>query len=418
MSEMVARPKKYSTLLALILAGESIFFLPFVLPRIFRPSLLREFDITNLELGACFSTYGIVAMVSYFFGGFLADRFSARGLMTTALFATALGGVAMATTPNQTVLLIIYGYWGFTTIFLFWAAMIKATRAWGDPQTQGSAFGWLEGGRGLTAALLGVITLSLLAWLVGGATELPAGSFQWVILAAVGAVSLAGVVVWTVIPTWESTDSVGNWPTLKGIGSLVGKPAVWMQAIIIICAYVGYKITDDFSLFAHEIVGLSEVEAAGVGTAALWLRPLFAVMAGYAADRWQGTRVISWCFGAMLLGGSLIFLGMAQSILWQFLLLMTTTVVGVYGIRGIYFAVMEDANIPLVTTGTAVGIMSLVGYTPDVFMSPLMGWLLDNHPGATGHQYVFGVLAAFAAVGLVTSLIFRSWVRRKARSLS
>lgn len=55
------------TLLALILAGESIFFLPFVIARIFRPTLLAVFNITNTQLGAFFSMYGIVAMASYFF---------------------------------------------------------------------------------------------------------------------------------------------------------------------------------------------------------------------------------------------------------------------------------------------------------------------------------------------------------------
>lgn len=69
------------TLIALILAGETIFFLPFVLARIFRPTLLMVFDISNTELGSWFSVYGIVALISYFFGGLLADRFPARNLM-------------------------------------------------------------------------------------------------------------------------------------------------------------------------------------------------------------------------------------------------------------------------------------------------------------------------------------------------
>lgn len=47
----------------LILAGEAIFILPFVLARVFRPTLLEVFEITNFELGMYFSAYGIVAMV-------------------------------------------------------------------------------------------------------------------------------------------------------------------------------------------------------------------------------------------------------------------------------------------------------------------------------------------------------------------
>ena len=67
-------------LVLLILAGEAVFILPFVLPRIFRPTVLDVFQLTNVELGFCFSVYGLVAMVSYLFGGPLADRYPPRKL--------------------------------------------------------------------------------------------------------------------------------------------------------------------------------------------------------------------------------------------------------------------------------------------------------------------------------------------------
>ena len=69
-------------------------------------------------------------------------------------------------------------------------------------------------------------------------------------------------------------------------------------------------------------------------------------------------------------------------------------------------------SIPIVSTGTAVGIMSVVGFTPDVFMSPLMGYLLDNYPGVQGHQYVFLVLMGFSAAGLLVSILFRRLVKK------
>lgn len=93
MSDSTIIQSKYSTLIALIFAGEAIFFLPFVLPRIFRPTLLAVSEITNTELGVFYPAYDIVAMRSYFIGYPLADRFPARNLMSFALGLTALGGV-------------------------------------------------------------------------------------------------------------------------------------------------------------------------------------------------------------------------------------------------------------------------------------------------------------------------------------
>lgn len=144
-------------IILLILAAEAVFILPFVLQRIFRPTFLEVLAINNEDIGYCFSIYGIVALVSYLFGGPLADKFHPNKLMALALLLTAVGGLYLATFPNYFELKILYGYWGFTTIFLFWAAMIKATRIWGGDKKQGLAFGFLDGGRGLVAAAFGSI---------------------------------------------------------------------------------------------------------------------------------------------------------------------------------------------------------------------------------------------------------------------
>ena len=134
---MKAAKQPFYNIFLLIFAGEAVFILPFVLARIFRPTFLDLFQVNNLELGLCFSVYGTVAIVAYLYGGLIADRVSPGKLMGIALIATALGGLLLATYPSLKVLRILYGYWGFTTIFLFWAAMIKATRMWGGADRQG-----------------------------------------------------------------------------------------------------------------------------------------------------------------------------------------------------------------------------------------------------------------------------------------
>jgi len=74
-------------------------------------------------------------------------------------------------------------------------------------------------------------------------------------------------------------------------------------------------------------------------------------------------------------------------------------------LRGVYFAVIDDLNIPAASTGTAVGVMSVLGYTPDVFISPIMGYLLDTYPGAQGHHYLFMIIAGAGLLGLLTVML-------------
>ncbi|MCH8249816.1 MAG: MFS transporter, partial [Proteobacteria bacterium] len=111
-------------MLSLVVAGEFVFGLPFLVPRFFRPTMLEVFGFTNTQLGDMFAVYGITAMLAYFPGGTLADHFSARALMVLALFLTALGGIYMATIPSAAQMALLYGYWGITTIFFLWGALI------------------------------------------------------------------------------------------------------------------------------------------------------------------------------------------------------------------------------------------------------------------------------------------------------
>lgn len=386
------------TLFTLIIAGEAIFFLPFILARVFRPTMLEFFLVTNTELGLWFSAYGVVAMVSYLLGGILADRFQVRNLMATALWLTSAGGIIMALGPSGRLMALLYGFWGFTTICLFWAAMIRATRNWGAMDFQGRAFGWLEGGRGSVAAVLATIGFFIFA---------RDGNFRLVILFTSVITFLVGFLVRAFVPE-DSSECFGTpfRTAIKEIRNLLGRPKIWLLSLIIICAYSGYKITDDFSLFAREVLGFSESKAAGIGTAALWLRAFTAVLAGYVADRFRKTDIISICFGLSAFGGLLMGFGIVDSIKSLLFLNLILTAVGIYGIRALYFAVLKETGIPYALTGTAVGIVSFAGYTPEVFMGPWMGYLLDRTPGAAGHAHVFLLLAAFATLGLIGGLLF------------
>lgn len=402
-------PLRY--LIILIFAGEAIFFLPFTIPRIFRPTLLEVYHLSNLQLGMCFSVYGAVAMVSYIFGGPLADRFEARSLLAVALWATSLGGFYAVSLPSFEGLLVLYGYWGFTTIFLFWASLIRATREWGGDATQGRAFGLLEGGRGLVAAIVGVIALGFFAWFMkDSSTFRPVHrreSLQIILLFTSVVISSIGLWCWYGLPQGKidsehRTRLVG----LKEVITLVRLPTVWMQALMIVCAYVGYKITDDYSLFANQVLEMDQVSSAGISTIAIWLRPVFALSAGFLADRYNGDRVIRFCFAGMALAGGLIYFGVYQAGAIITFTLLTTALLGIYGLRGVYFAVFNQAAVPWALTGTAVGFISFIGFTPDVFMSPIMGYLLDNNPGARGHELVFGVMAVFGMLGWLISIVF------------
>lgn len=397
---------------ALVVAGEMIFALPFVVARVFRPTLLDVFGLTNLELGTAFSVYGLVAMASYFPGGPLADRFSARGLMTAALVATSLGGGIFAAIPALGTLTVLFGFWGLTTILLFWAALLRATREWGGEAAIGRAYGLLDGGRGLAAALLASIMVLIFSALLP--TDVASASLAQrtsalssVIWISTALTAGSAALVWFAVPAVSPVDALDDgqqfsWP---GVRRVLVMPAIWLQALIVVCAYVGYKSTDDFSLYARDAFGYDEVAAAQLGTVSFWVRPFAAVGAGYLADKIRPSRVAAWSFAALALGCLLL---VAQPGIPAVLAAtVAATSVGVYAVRSVYFALLGEARVPLAVTGSAIGLVSVIGYTPDVFMGPVMGYLIDRSPGALGHQHVFLFVAGAAAVGLGATLLFQ-----------
>ena len=389
--------------------------------RIFRPTFLDVFQLNNFELGTLYSTYGIVALLSYVYGGTLADRYPAGKLMATALIMTAAGGMYLAQFPSYQGLQWLYGYWGFSTIFLFWSAMIKATRNWGGGKQQGRAFGYLEAGRGLIAASIGVMGILVFSFLLpddlkAASFEERKAAFRYVILFAVALASLVGLFVFFFLKEQE-TQKVISIPKAKNSLNTIIRvakiPSVGLLIIIVLCAYCGYKVTDILSLYAAEVMLFDEVDAAKVGSYQMYLRPLVCVLVGIFADKSSSALWLIRGFIVLLIGSLLLASGWVNAPLsGLFIFAVVITGIGTYALRTLYYAAVKEGRIPYAVTGTAVGIISVVGYTPDIFMGPVMGVLLDSSPGVTGHQHVFILLAAFSLIGALAAYRFKKMTQR------
>lgn len=399
---------------ALIVAGEAVFALPFHLTRFFRPTVLEVFSLTATQLGAAQGVYGILAMLAYFPGGPLADRFPARKLLAVSLWTTALGGLYMATFPDYQGSLLLWGVFGITTILFFWAAMIRATRDWGGHDSQGRAFGLLDGGRGLLAAVLaslGVLSFSIAFPEGYGQASLAQkeDALRLVIYGYTAVTAAAGVLAWYAIADEDprpknTTTGPTTGLVTRHILSAMKIPAIWIQALIVLCAYVGYKGFDNYGLFAVQAYGLDEVEAARIITIGSWMRPIAALGAGMVGDRFNVSKTIAVLF-ALLLATDLYF-GIATptpGAAWAMLSNTLLTCIAMFGIRGLYFALFEETKVPMAVTGTAAGIVSVIGFTPDIFVALVAGILIDSSPGLAGHQHFFLFLAGFAFVGFLAS---------------
>lgn len=79
--------------------------------------------------------------------GVIADKFSHRKMITSAMIITGLLGLLMATYPPLWVMLCIQVAFAITTILMLWSVSIKAASLLGDHSEQGKIMGWMEAAR-------------------------------------------------------------------------------------------------------------------------------------------------------------------------------------------------------------------------------------------------------------------------------
>ncbi len=404
---------RFLRITALILAGEMMYSLPFHTQRFFRPTMLEAFDITNTQLGDMFAAYGLTAMFSYFLGSPFADRYSARSLIAVSLVLTAIGGFYMATFPGAWAMSALYGIWGVTTSFLFWAALIKATRDWGGSASQGAAFGILDGGRGLAAAVFAAIAVGILALYLPTETSLVTdvdrrAGLRRIILYYSLITLLCAVIVWVVLP--RARDTVSRRRKLfAGVPQVIRRPLIWTQAAVIICAYCGYKGLDNYSLYAVQVLGMNEIDAAKLATYGAYVRPVACVIAGLIADRFDSARSILVLFIMLVASYSVLAITTLDTTTLTLIYAnMFVTFFAVFALRGIYYALLEETSTPKHLTGASVAVIAFIGYTPEAFFGPVTGRILDANPGVNGHLNYFAFLAAVSVAGvLVTLLLIR-----------
>ncbi|WP_347174619.1 MFS transporter [Polaribacter uvawellassae] len=404
---------------ALIIAGEAIFLLPFILMRVFKPVIREAFIISDAQIGEAQALYGITAVISYFFGGFIADKWEAKKLLSISLILTAIGGFWMTLIPSIFTLKILYAFWGVSTILFFWASLIKATRQWGNAHNQGLSFGLLDGGRGFFAATIALSGAAILSFFFP--TEVLDITFdnkvqtlQYIIGTITGIVFLVALLVWKVLPN-EKVEHKGSKEfqfDFKQAFQLMKQRKVIYHSIIIFCAYCAYKLTGTYGTYARDVWNYSLEESTYFAVFIQYLRPIAAISVGWIADKFIPSKLIIPCFTILIIASAVLGMGFFynQPIFLSFTFFVFMAL-GTYALRGLYFAIIEETKTPLQLTGTLVGIISVVGFTPDIFMSLFVGYMLGKDPTIVEYQNLYSLFTIIPTIGLLATIGFRKAIK-------
>ena len=398
--------RSYSQLALIVVAAGAIYPLLY-LRQNFELSILEAFSITQTQLRYCSSMLGIIFMVTYIPSGWLADRFSSRKLLSFSLLATALLGLWFSTMPSYSSLLVIYGAWGVATGLTFWSAHIKLVAMLADKDQQGRFFGILDGGRGLVEALLATFAIALFAYILSqdaGATKMALQKVIYLYVAVLLVVS--PLVYWLLDDREEDTDTSEE--SVKSVfiddlKDVLSRREIWLCAICIVCGYQLFYATYSFSAYLQQNFSLTAVMVGYITVAKLWMRPIGGIAAGFIGDWLNPEKVLSILL--VLASLSLAMMAFVPASSAALLMIVLVLLIGLltYGVRGLYWATLGGCNVPNKIKGLAIGIISVIGYFPEVYLPLLSAPLIENYPGGLGYKIYYlivatcGLLGAYAA---------------------
>jgi MFS family permease len=412
-----SRTQRYLQLLLLVIAAGAIYPMLY-LRQVYQPTMLHFFRIDDVQLGYLYSSLGTIFLISYLPSGWLADRLSPRWLICFSLLATGALGLVYATGPSFHTLVLIFGGWGLTTGLTFWAAVIKRVNMIAGADEQGRFFGLLDGGRGLVEALLATVAITLFAYVTQTRGGTDAAGFTLVVhLYAFFCIALGVLLALIREPARAGKRATAMQPrrgnVLADLKTLAAIPELWLVAAIVFCGYQVFWATYSFSAYLHEgNFGLSATAAGFITTLKLWMRPIGGIGGGFLGDRMSKVSVLFWAL--VLAALSLLGLIVAPAHSPQAMLVVLVLFIGIltYAIRGLYWSLLDDCRVPGHCAGLAIGLISVLGYSPDVFVPLINGYVTQAYPGAHGYQLYFGYIAAIALCGAGAAAFLRYRLNR------
>ncbi|MDB9706575.1 MFS transporter [Porticoccaceae bacterium] len=396
--------RSYSQLVLIIVAAGAIYPLLY-LRQNFELSILEAFNISQTQLRYCSSILGVIFMITYVPSGWLADRFSSRKLLAYSLLATGLLGLWFSTMPSYGSLLIIYGAWGLATGLTFWSAHIKLVAMLAKRDQQGRFFGILDGGRGLVEALLATIAIALFAYALSQEAGSAVLALKQVIYLYVGVLLvMAPLIYWLLDDAEADTELAKSDHSEKSsfrndIMIVLTHREIWLCAICIACGYQLFYATYSFSAYLQQNFGLTAVMVGTIIVAKLWMRPIGGIAAGFIGDWSSPERVLSILLAlASLSLAMMAFLPASAAALFM---LAVVLLIGLltYAVRGLYWATLEGCNVPNKIKGLAIGVISMIGYFPEVYLPLLSASLIEQYPGGLGYKIYYLILSIFGLFG-------------------
>lgn len=366
---------------------------------VFYDVLKEALHVNDLELGRLWSTFGIVAMLSYIGGGFLVDRIAPSKIISMALLLSGALHFLMSFAGNgetemYPVLLGISAGMGFCAVFLFFPASSKILTTMSQERS-GSILGKYYGFGGAITALVDLIATALYANMQDALLL-----FRLIMCFFAFVNVIAGLFMIVFFGDSSMEMTANERVRLADIPQVLQMKRVWIIAGLIFCNYLICCLMSYFTTYMTSEFGMSEAQALMIATIRLGI---FCLLAGIIWGKWTDRiRSAKQVIRVSMILLSVLFLGLLAnqfSIRGKVICVFLTFGIALValGVKSIAFVLLTEEEIPPGVLGTVIGVVSFIGYSPDAILYLIAGKILE-----TGESAAF---AALLVIGLSAAIM-------------
>ncbi len=372
---------------------------------VFYEVIKQALNISDQGIGMVWSAFGIVAMLSYIGGGYLADKMAPSRMIAVSLLCSAALHLLMSLTTSASctglpVLMILSAAMGFCAVFLFFSASSKLiTQVFSD--RAGMAFGIYYRVAGIIGAVIALIASSMYIRIND-----PHSFFSGLLRVYAVIDILAGTFVFLIFRGSDDLQNSDPGIKLSCIPGLLKDRKMWIISVAVFCNYTVFSLMNYFtpylvyrfhtSVEASQLISSTRIAALCLLSGLIWGK--WTQVHGSVKGVIRASFVIlAVLFGILVMIEGFRIDGAAVLILAVAVTCAITLVT--LGVKSIALAMVSQEQIPKSMIGTMIGMVSFFGFSPVAAFYPVAGHVMSvANDSAFLILFVIGLLFSICGI--------------------
>ncbi len=397
--------KNLRILLLISIAHATIYNIPY-LQTVYYDAVKLAYGFSHIQMGNLISVFAIFNTIAYLVGGIVADTINTKNLFLFSVFLTGLTGIYSATIPSYEIMIILSAVWSFTTTMSFWSAMIKSIKLLASESEQGRIFGLKE----TLVCILSFVFSMIGLWIFSISEE----NIKFIIIFYSGLCLILGIFIYIYYPSSPQEESLSLKVFFNNIITVLKIKAVWLIGFLLFFCVLTASLIGRFTPFFSSVGGYSTSFVAFFTIlGSNGFANIGSFNGGKIADKLgSSSKFIAYTLAFCTIF-SLVLIFIPYNGVMMPIILIISILFRIFNgaLRTCYFATMSQFNIPKNLIGTASGVISVIGFAPEMFTFSATGIILEEFTTTKAYQIIFTIMAVSCLVGVVLGLFIDKYAK-------